>query len=141
MLTTKQQELIALLRGTLNSAPEEVAKENISWYPIWVAGEPLNIGDRRAYKDVLYEVYNSVGDNLYSPDQVPAIFKAIGQGQSGTYDDPIPAVAGMEYIKGKYYLEGDKKYLMNRAGMEIGEGVILQYLPSQLVGLYFEEVA
>lgn len=141
MLTAKQQELVALLKGTLNSAPEEVAKENINWYPTWIAGESLSIGDRRAYKDVLYEVYNNAGDNLYSPDQVPAIFKAIGQGQSGTYDDPIPAVAGMEYIKGKYYIEDNKKYLMNRAGMEIGEGVILQYLPSQLVGIYFEEVA
>ena len=46
----------------------------------------------------------------------------------------------MEYIKGKYYIDGDTIYLMNREGMEDGEGVTLQYLPSELIGHYFSVV-
>ena len=60
---------------------------------------------------------------------------------TGTIDDPIPAVAGMEYVKGKYYIEGTTVYLMNRQGMNDGEGVVLQFLPSALVGQYFEIVS
>ena len=44
----------------------------------------------------------------------------------------------MEYTKGKYYIEDSTIYLMNRAGMQDGESVTLYYLPSQLVGEYFE---
>lgn len=60
---------------------------------------------------------------------------------AGTKEDPIPAVAGMEYEKGKYYSDGGKLYLMNRQGMNDGDKITLYYLPSQLVGQYFEEAA
>ena len=43
----------------------------------------------------------------------------------------------MEYIKGKYYSEDGRVYKMDRAGMEDGESIVLQYLPSQLLGQYF----
>ena len=46
----------------------------------------------------------------------------------------------MEYIKGKYYAENESIYLMNRQGMAEGESVTLYYLPSQLVGIYFEKI-
>ena len=46
----------------------------------------------------------------------------------------------MEYIKGKYYAENESIYLMNRQGMAEGESITLYYLPSQLVGQYFEIV-
>ncbi len=46
----------------------------------------------------------------------------------------------MVYVKGKYYLEDDKKYLMNRQGMEDGEEISLTFKPSQLIGQYFKLV-
>ena len=66
-----------------------------------------------------------------------ALFAVVDEGHAGTFDDPIPAAAGMEYIKGKYYSEDGRVYKMDRAGMEDGESIVLQYLPSQLLGQYF----
>ena len=44
----------------------------------------------------------------------------------------------MRYIKGKYYKEGEDIYLCIRD--DTGEGTILQYWPSVLVGNYFTKV-
>ena len=38
MLTQKQQELVALLKGALPTAPPEVAQANVDWYKTWVHG-------------------------------------------------------------------------------------------------------
>lgn len=76
----------------------------------------------------------------WTPDITPALWTVIDVTHAGTIDDPIPAVAGMEYTKGLYYIEDGVIYLMNRQGMAEGETIILQYLPSQLVGQYFEVV-
>ena len=46
----------------------------------------------------------------------------------------------MEYTKGKYYSEDGTIYLMNREGMADGETIVLHFLPSQLVGQYFEVI-
>ena len=46
----------------------------------------------------------------------------------------------MEYVKGKYYKEGEVLYLMNRDGMEDADKVSLTYKPSQLVDHYFKIV-
>lgn len=77
MLTQKQQELVTLLKGALPTAPPEVAQANVEWYKSWTHGEKLEIGDRRSWDGILYEVYAPAGDNLYPPDQVPAIFKKV----------------------------------------------------------------
>ena len=74
----------------------------------------------------------------WNPVEAKSIWTAIDVTHAGTIDDPIPAVAGMEYVKGKYYVEGTTVYLMNRQGMNDGESVVLQFLPSALVGQYFE---
>ena len=59
---------------------------------------------------------------------------------AGTLEDPIPASAGMEYEYGKYYIEGETIYRCNRQGGKDGDKYTLDYLPSQLVGHYFEVV-
>ena len=46
----------------------------------------------------------------------------------------------MRYFKDKYYLDGGKIYRCTRDDNG-GEGTILHYLPSQLVGIYFEELS
>ena len=83
MLTSKQLELVNLLKGTLPTAPAEVAQDNVDWYKQWQYGEKVNIGDRRwsiadgSTEKILYEVYAEAGDNLYPPEQVPAIYKRV----------------------------------------------------------------
>lgn len=56
-------------------------------------------------------------------------------------EDPIPAARGMEYQYGLYYLdpEDSHTYRCARTGEAEGGTVILQYLPHELVGQYFEE--
>lgn len=94
------------------------------------------------YNGLLYRVAQSHKKRAdWEPGQATAsLFTVINVEHAGTLEDPIPAVANMEYIKGRYYIEDGVIYLMNREGMEDGEGITLQYLPSQLVGQYFEVV-
>lgn len=78
MLTDKQKELIELLKGTLPTAPEEIAQQNVSWYKQWVSGETLAVGDRRAYNDILYEVIQAhTTQDDWTPDVTPALFKQV----------------------------------------------------------------
>lgn len=67
-----------------------------------------------------------------------SIFTRIDEIHAGTLEDPILAAVNMEYVKGLYYVENGRIYWMNREGMEDGERVILQFLPSALVGQYFK---
>lgn len=77
----------------------------------------------------------------WPPESTPAIWTVIDESHAGTIDDPIPAARGMEYEYGKYYLdpEDEKTYLCKR-GEETGT-IVLQYLPHELVGHYFEEIS
>lgn len=78
----------------------------------------------------------------WEPENTPALWVAINDTNAGSIDDPIPAVRGMEYEYGKYYLdpEDGKTYLCERTGEAAGGKVPLHFLPHELVGQYFEEV-
>ena len=99
------------------------------------------------------------GDDLWKTAQDDVTFRAqyrpgegteslythIDEAHAGTLEDPIPAKANMEYEYGKYYSEGDAIYLCKRGGVAnpeemYGQKVTLQYLPSALIGQYFEQV-
>lgn len=56
--------------------------------------------------------------------------------EPGTLENPITAERGMTYVEGTYYRdpEDGKTYLCTR-------GETLNYIPSELIGHYFEEVA
>lgn len=59
----------------------------------------------------------------------------------GSKENPITAYAGMTYYKDKYYKEKENIYLCTRdSDSEPGSGIVLNYLPSQLVGIYFSLV-
>lgn len=64
-----------------------------------------------------------------------SLFEVIDTEHSGTREDPIPASVNMEYFKDKYYIEDGQLYLCIR-----DSEITLQYLPSQLIGDYFEIV-
>lgn len=100
-------------------------------------------GYKFTYGNALYKTVQNY--QTFQAEWVPgegteSIFTRIDEVHSGMIEDPIPAARNMEYIKGIYYLDGGKIYLMNRAGMEVGEGVTLQFMPSELIGQYFELV-
>ena len=107
--------------------PNEVG--DIVWYMI---------GDVKQYYKVVQPTENV--DPNHTPNIVPAVFVAINKTNAGTIDDPIPAVRGMEYEYGKYYLDNeDGKIYICKRGEETGT-IVLQYLPHELIGHYFEEV-
>ena len=101
----------------------------------------MEVGQRYQYGDRLYKVgqaHTTQAD--WTPDATPALWTVIDVAHSGTIEDPIPAVAGMEYEYGKYYIEGETIYICQRTGEAAGGKITLYYLPSQLVGQYFEVV-
>ena len=74
-------------------------------------------------------------------DELTADEPAAPDGSSA--EDPIEAYAGMTYYKGRYYRDSStgKIYLCTRDDdQQPGQGIALYYLPSQLVGHYFQEV-
>lgn len=133
------------IRADMDSAgsvlTDAQAVNSMNLYPLWAVGVAYAVDDRRRYKDRLYKcglAHTSQAD--WTPDVVPAMWTVIDVEHAGTIDDPIPAVSGMEYVKGKYYSEDGTIYLMNREGMVDGETIVLHFLPSQLVGQYFAVV-
>ena len=133
------------IRADMDSAgtvlTDAQALESMNLYQLWTIGVEYAIGDRRRYKERLYKcVQAHTSQSDWTPDLVPSLWYVIDVEHVGTLDDPIPAVAGMEYTKGKYYIENDVIYLMNREGMADGESIVLYFTPSQLVGQYFEVV-
>lgn len=124
--------------GTMADA--DAAKNPMLFLP-WEADTAYAVGDRRRYDSKVYkclQAHTSQAD--WAPPVVPALWVVINTSSSGTIDEPIPASRGMEYEYGKYYLdpEDSKTYLCKR-GSETGT-IILQYLPHELIGHYFEEV-
>lgn len=85
-------------------------------------------------KDILYKIIQPhISQNGWEPENTPALWEHIDIEHSGTIDDPIPAILNMQYYNGKYYIEDEILYLCTR-----DSGISLAYLPSQLVGQYFE---
>lgn len=104
-------------------------------------------GLRVVYQDVLYKLTceDQTADGTYvvenwTPTEAASIWTPIDEEHAGTLKDPIPAKKGMEYQWGKYYIEDGKLYFCNRQGGKEGDVYRLDYLPSLLVGQYFELV-
>ena len=131
-------ELLVDIRPELN---DQLALKYSSMYPVWAPGIAVEVGQRYQYGDRLYKViqpHTTQAD--WTPDITPNLWTVIDVTHTGTIDDPIPAVAGMEYVYGKYYIEGETVYICKRTGEAEGGTIVLQFLPSQLVGQYFEVV-
>ena len=135
-------EAAAQLRRALMTfaagAADQQAAEFPSLYPAWRAGETVAAGDRRCYlrTGALYraiQAHTTQAD--WTPDVTPALWARLEVAHAGTADDPIPAALNIEYVAGRYYSEGDALYLCIR-----DSEIPLAYLPSQLLGNYFEEV-
>ena len=120
---------------------DENALKVIDLYPVWMVGISVAKDGRYQYNGKLYkcvQAHTTQAD--WTPDATPALWTVIDVTHAGAIDDPIPAVAGMEYVYGKYYIEGKTVYICKRTGEAEGGTIVLQFLPSQLVGQYFEVV-
>lgn len=136
-----RQDLIDLLVEVRPILEDAKALQFMDMYPHWQTDLSVNVDERYQYNGRLYKVIQAhTTQSDWTPDITPALWTVIDVEHSGTLEDPIPAVASMEYVKGKYYIEDGTIYLMNRQGMAEGESIVLHYTPSQLVGHYFEVV-
>lgn len=120
--------------------PEEQVLDSIELFPKWDGEKDYTIGEKVRYNDKLYKCYNTITANpTWTPDMVPAHWEVIAKPEEeGTLQNPIAAEVGMRYFKDKYYLEGNELYLCTRD--DTGEGTILHYWPSVLIGTYFSKV-
>ena len=123
------------------SLTDSDALKAMELYDRWAAGMAVEVNDRLVYADRLYRVTQAhTTQEGWEPDKVPALFTVIDVAHAGTLEDPIPASRGMEYEYGKYYLDGEDSntYLCQRTGEAAGGTIVLQYMPHELVGNYFE---
>lgn len=107
------------------------------------SGRAYTAGERVTDGGVIYKAKQDIAANpTWQPSLTPALWEPLAlPTETGTADNPITAVAGMTYVTGLYYKEGDKLYLCKRTGTPDGTEIMLYYLPSQLIGQYFEEVS
>ena len=141
-MAINRQDLINLLIEVRPTLSDDKAIHYMEMYPYWREGIAVKVGERYQHEGKLYKVVQEHETaETWKPDITPALFTVIDITHAGTLADPIPASANMEYIKGKYYTQDGTIYLMNHEGMADGEGVTLAYLPSQLIGIYFEVVS
>ena len=135
------QQIRQCIDGIADAMTDADAAQSPMLFLPWAAGDGYVVGDRRRDGDKLYKCLTAHTSQLgWEPHLTPALWAVIDVGHAGTVEDPIPAARGMEYEYGKYYLdpEDSKTYLCQR-GSETGS-IVLQYLPHELVGHYFEEV-
>ena len=137
----KHADLVAFLKAARLTADDNTALTGIELYPVWTVGIAVAKDSRYQYNGKLYkcvQAHTTQAD--WTPDVTPDLWTVIDVTHVGTIDDPIPAVAGMEYVYGKYYIEGKTVYICKRTGEAEGGTIVLQFLPSALVGQYFEVV-
>lgn len=99
-------------------------------------GKKLEVGEFLQYKDKLYQVLQAHTVQAdWTPNVAASLYMVVDKEHAGTLNDPIPAQTNMMYFKDKYYIENGVLYLCTR-----DSEIALQYLPSVLIGHYFEKV-
>lgn len=138
----KINDAISVINAALKvrKSDDQTAARNVAAFPEWKPNVYLKEGKRVKRNGKLYKARsNHTTQEDWLPESTTALYEPIDIEHGGTKDDPIVAAAGMAYYYGKYYVENGVLYLCNRE--DAAEGVVLHYLPSALVGHYFEVVA
>ena len=140
MTRAQAQSFRAKITGAAANLTDNEALDSIELFEPWSGYRTYVVGDRVRDGENLYRCYNAISANTtWRPSVTPAHWEKVTVGEDGTVSNPITAAAGMRYFKGLYYAEGDAVYLCIRDDAN-GVGTILQYLPSQLEGSYFQKV-
>lgn len=135
--------LIDAIKRVRETLTDEVALEHIALYPDWEIGKVLKIGERIEHNGKLYKVITEhTTQETWEPNVALTLFEPIDIVNEGTFENPIIAAVGMTYFKDKYYLDDTDGniYLCIRDDNN-GNGTVLYYTPSALVGTYFELAA
>ena len=139
------EQLSAFLQIVCESFTDEQALLVSDFYDIWEQipdGTYLEAGRRVKYgvDGVLYKVKEGNGHNKQSTwNPIDSnLFEAIEPTHTGTIEDPIPAHKNMKYYQNKYYDQNGTIYLCNSPICK--DGIVLAYLPSDLLGVYFEKI-
>lgn len=93
-------------------------------FPVWTAGETYPQGRRIQHEGIVYEVASADGvtAEAHQPpngEGLLAVYRPLstdpstGETPTGTQDDPIPYIGGMDVVKDKYYSYNGKLYLAN----------------------------
>ena len=134
-------ELRPMIEAAATSLPDGEAAKAVELFPAWVYPVSYVVGNRVSDGGKLYKCRQAhTSQEGGKPSATPALGVVIDVTHAGTQDDPVPASRGMEYEYGKYYLDGEdsKIYLCQRTGEAAGGTIVLQYMPHELVGNYFE---
>ena len=140
MKREKAYAIIDAIKSLRETLADDIALNYVVLFPDWTIGKELNVGDRIEYGNKLYKVVQAhTTQENWTPDLTPALFEPIDVVNEGTLAKPIVAAAGMTYFKDKYYLDetNGKIYLCIRDDSN-GNGTVLHFVPSALVGVYFE---
>ena len=134
-------ELRPMIEAAATSLPDGEAATAVELFPKWAYPVSYAVGNRVSDGGKLYKCQQAhTSQEGWKPSATPALWVVIDVTHAGTLDDPIPAARGMEYEYGKYYLDGEdgNTYLCQRTGEAAGGTIVLQYMPHELVGNYFE---
>ncbi len=137
------------VRAVAGEVGDQELLEKKPMIPTWRPRDFSDVPAGKPYKwaDMVYKLrqaHDATGHPDWTPDQVPALWAAVSkEGEAGTLEAPITAARGMEYTYGRYYLDTEDStiYLCRRTGEADGSTVVLQFLPHELIGQYFEAVS
>lgn len=140
MTIEEAKEFRRKIEHSASKLSDEEALESVELFPTWNGERNYLVDDRVQYKGQLYKCVLAVSANpSWTPDASHTIWQVIAQpSEDGAIDNPIEAAAGMRYELNKYYLDSGITYKCIRD--DTGSGTVLYYLPSQLVGMYFEQI-
>ena len=139
MKREKAYAIIDAIKNLRETLTDEVALNYVVLFPDWEVGKELSAGKRVEYEGKLYKVVQAhTAQADWAPDLLPSLFEPIDVVNEGTLSKPIIAAIGMTYFKDMYYLDetNGKIYLCNRDDSN-GNGTVLNFMPSALVGHYF----
>ena len=149
-ISDQVQTAMMFFAATSTTIPDSCTLDMPDLFPLWedllAAGNPLVKGTILREGKQLYRInQESVTPQAHQPPSsvgMTAVYVPINRKNAGTLADPIPAVRGMEYTYGLYYLdpEDQKIYLCKRDNEPEGGTVTLQYLPHEQTPHYFEAV-
>ena len=140
MKRERAYKIVNAIKSLRDTLTDEVALNYIVLYPDWTIGKELSVGERIEYNGKLYKVVQAhTTQEFWTPDLTPALFEPIDVVNEGTLANPIIAATSMTYFKDKYYLDetDGKIYLCTRDDSN-GNGTVLHFMPSALIGIYFE---
>lgn len=146
------QAMMVVAKTSAQSLPDTLALQAAALYDDFedVVGQTVEQGFKFRYAGKVWKTIQpkTIIQSIYPPGVgTESLYAVINETNAGTISDPIPAQANMEYEYGKYYSENSKVYLCRRGGLSdeqaqamYGQKITLQFLPSQLIGQYFEIV-